>query len=124
MGEFGAVSNDPTVHVLTLADFQNTPDGCSIRSGLALAELAQDAADDLEGARRDEGTIENDWRTGQVAFSRVRATVLVSLLQELAARVQPGFTCGPMRGGNDLADLCAELAATLEAKRAYSPDYD
>ena len=38
--------------------------------------------------------------------------------------MQPGFTCGPMRGNDELAELVAKLAATLEAKRTYSHDYD
>ena len=88
---------------------------------MRLSELAEG---DLEADRPDESTIENDWRTGQVAFSRGRGSVLISLLEELAARVEPGFTCGPMQGGDELADVCAELAATLEARCAYSPGYE
>jgi hypothetical protein len=124
VSEPDAERNDPTRHMVSLALYSRSPDGASIRRELPLDDEAASLARGLAGARQDEAGIENDSHTGQVAFSRGRGLILATLLEELAARVRPGFTCGPMRGGDELADLCAELAATLEAKRTYSPDYD
>ena len=124
MSELEAGQNDPTLHMATGARYDETPDGGSVRRELPLAEEAATLRRALALAQRDEQDIENDRRTGQVAFSRSRSLVLFALLQELAARVRPGFSCGPMRGGDELADLCDELAATLLAKREYSHDYD
>lgn len=124
MAESDGGRNDPTVHMMTLADYEEEPDGRDVRREVPLAEEAATAARVLERAGQLEVYLENDWRTRQVTFSKGRGMVVATLLGELAARVRPGFSCGPMRGGDELADLAAELAATLEAKRQYSHDYD
>jgi hypothetical protein len=124
MAEPDPQRNDSSVHMITIARYDEGPDGGSVRRELSLAEEAETLAAALARAQANEADLENDWRTGQVIFSRGRGLVLGILLEELAARVRPGFTGGPIRGGDELAELAAELAATLEAKRQYSHDYD
>jgi len=109
--------HDPTVHMMSSAQYQALPDGRSTKSPLPLAEKAATFREALRRARQDEATIENDWRDGVVAISGHRALIIAGLLRELGARVTPGTAVGPMRCDDAMADLAAELATELHAAR-------
>jgi hypothetical protein len=76
-----------------LADHQRASGGRSVKVPIALADYAEGVNRSLAGPenRDSESTIENDWTTGVVAFSRSRGLILSELLTELSARpMQPG----------------------------------
>jgi hypothetical protein len=102
---------------MSSARYEARPDGRSTKSPFTLTERAEGLHESLTQARRDEATIENDWRDGVVAFSRTRGIVIATLLRELSARVTPGTVVGRMRSDDAMADLAAELATDLHSAR-------
>lgn len=111
---------DPTCDMVSVADHRVGPDGRPVRIPLPLTEHALTLRAMLAKARADESTIENDWTTGVVAFSRYRGLIVAELLGELAARVRPGTAVGAMQTDDAMADLAAELAWHLHAARTAS----
>ena len=115
---------DLASHVTATAKYATNPDGTSARRPVPLAERAAAMRESLAEARQDEATIENDWTTGRVAFSRTRGVLISELLLELSERLAPGTVVGPIRGDDAMADLVAELAWQLDSARTASQDGD
>ncbi|MFF3244274.1 hypothetical protein ACFYWY_11185 [Streptomyces sp. NPDC002870] len=77
--------------------------------------LPQRAADLRRRLDRDRGLDERlpGEPTRNVVITELRAMIVASLLEELAARLSPGTAFGPGRNGEELARLATDLAKEL-----------
>lgn len=99
---------DPARYSLAFTDYRD--DGSS--GPYELTRLAADIRADLAGDRAC-GEHVPDHPLRDVRLTQLRAMVIGSLLQELAARLAPGPAVGTERAGSDLAEIAAELATRL-----------
>jgi hypothetical protein len=105
---------DPARHLLRAVH----PDGSPIPLDDEAARLQQAIA----AARTDEVGTDNDWRSGVVVISSRRARAIADLLDELAVRLRPGLTVGPIQAERSLAELAASLSWHLHGQRSRSMD--
>jgi hypothetical protein len=115
---------DPTRHMLSLTDFEKRPEGGHRKVPIPLEAEAAGLSGSISRGRRDEGDLDNDWRSGVVAFSRARGGTMGVLLAELAVRLRPGVAVGPIQADESMSKLAADLAWKLHAARTRSEDYD
>jgi hypothetical protein len=92
-------SVDPARHVLSMRRYDTGEPG----SPITLARHARELRRDLE----------SDQPARSVVVTEVRAVVIASLLEELAARLSPGPAFGAGTGGEELARIVGQLAAEL-----------
>lgn len=100
-------SADPSSHLMSLYRYEGTekrPIGLDEEAGQIRRELAGDRtpASSAPAAEQD-----------FVVLTELRAMIIGSLLQELAARLTPGAAFGPGTGGQNLAAVVSELAQEL-----------
>jgi hypothetical protein len=99
---------DPARYSLAFTDYRE--DGSS--GPYELTRLAAEIRADLAGDRaRDEHVPDHQLR--DVQLTQLRAMVISSLLEELAARLAPGPAVGTEGAGRDLAEIAAEFATRL-----------
>lgn len=109
---------DPAQHLLSLQRYTRGPDGTQIVRPVSLAEAAQLWGAVLKSGLATEDRIRfADDETASVgkpltAISKARAEVITSMLDELALRLQPGRTVGPIADGS-LGALAHEVALGL-----------
>lgn len=99
---------DPARHSLAFTDHRE--DGSS--GPYELTRLAADIRADLAGDRAG-GEHVPDHPPRDVRLTQLRAMVIGTLLQELAARLAPGPAVGTEEAGRDLAEIAAELGTRL-----------
>lgn len=115
---------DPTRHMLSVTDWENRPEGGYGKVPIPLDTIADQLGKSVTSGQPDEADLDNDWRSGVVAFSRARGGVIGTLLTELAVRLRPGVVVGPIRADESLSRLAANLAWKLDSARTRSEDYD
>ncbi len=89
------------------------------KSPISLDDFAADLTRGLAGVRE---SYDNDFQTGVVAISRARAQAMASLLEELAIRLRPGISIGPIDSDGTMARTAADLAGYLDSQRTRSAD--
>lgn len=100
---------DPARHSLAFTDYRD--DGSSA-GPYELAGLAAEIRAELVGDRlRGEHVPDHPLR--DVTLTQLRAMVISSLLNELAARLAPGPAVGTGDAGRELAEIAAEFAKRL-----------
>ncbi len=111
---------DPARHLLARSRFKRLPDGTQQRTPIPLDEAAAEFAELVEAGRAAEARLDPDDARDQVAaFSRQRAKVIATLLDELSRRLAPGLGAGPVQGDGDLAELAARTARHLRSGTGY-----
>ncbi|QDY10447.1 hypothetical protein FJK98_27620 [Micromonospora sp. HM134] len=106
---------DPTRELLIWPDYQRDGSGRTTARRVGLDEKAAQWRATVDAGR---GTEERLGRAapGLVSMSSARGLVVASMLRELAARVRPGFSCGPVRSDGSLSALARELADDLRRR--------
>jgi hypothetical protein len=99
---------DPARHSLAFTDYRY--DGSA--GPYELTRLAADIRADLAGDRA-RGEHDPDHPLRDVRLTQLRAMVISTLLEELAARLTPGPAAGTEEAGRDLAEIAAEFATRL-----------
>jgi hypothetical protein len=99
---------DPAPYSLAFTDYRE--DGSA--APYELTRLAEEIRAELAGDRRC-GEHVPDHPLRDVTLTQLRALVIGSLLQELAARLAPGPAVGVEETGRDLAEIAAELGTRL-----------
>lgn len=102
----GGTALDPAKHALSVRRY----DGNGAEHPMALTRYARQLRRDLESDRR---RLTGPRGGRHVVLSEVRAVVIASLLEELAARLRPGPTFGPSTEGREMARVIAGLVAEL-----------
>ncbi|MEU7977910.1 hypothetical protein AB0B63_05210 [Micromonospora sp. NPDC049081] len=107
---------DTAVHLLCQYDHGPAGDGPGVRRPIGLAEAADLWRRALESGRAAESTVDAPEEGDDViAFSTARAHVVAALLEEFAARVEPGRSTPAVRADDSLAELATQLARHLES---------
>jgi hypothetical protein len=109
--EPGQLVRDPARHLLTMADYRTSSEGTPV----TLEQRAADLQARLDADRPIDQTLPGD-SSYNVIMSYLRASVIASLLTELAARLLPGTAFGPGRDGQKLALICLDLANEFRNK--------
>ncbi|AEV82487.1 hypothetical protein ACWT_1469 [Actinoplanes sp. SE50] len=111
---------DPARHLLSRVRYRRLPDGTQQRVPITLDQAAAEFGELIDAGRPAEVRLDPDEGRDEVAaFSRQRAKVIASLLDELSRRVRPGLAVGPIQSDGKLADLAAESAAHLRSGTGY-----
>lgn len=109
-------SQDPARDLLTLMDYGKQADRPSVRTPISLEQAAADFGAMVEAGRTAEGRLERDYPGDDtVGLSGNRGKVIISLLEELAIRLEPGRAVGPIQGNAALSDLALEISRYLRA---------
>ncbi|MBO3743215.1 hypothetical protein [Actinoplanes flavus] len=112
--------SDPARHLLTQAHFRRLPDGTQQRIPITLDEAATSFTELIEAGRPAEVRLDPDEDRDKVAaFSRQRAKVIATLLDELSRRLAPGFEAGPVQSDGSLGELAARTAWHLRSGTGY-----
>ena len=115
-----AAHSDPARHLLAGAHYRCLPDGTQQRTPITLDEAAASFAELIEMGRPAEARLDPDEGRDEVAaFSRQRAKVIASLLDELARRLAPGLGTGPIDSDGSLSELAARTARHLRSGTGY-----
>lgn len=111
---------DPARHLLSRSRYRRLSDGTQQRTPIPLDEAAAEFAELIEAGRRAEVKLDpDDARDEIAAFSRQRAKVIATLLDELSRRLAPGQGTGPVQGDGALAELAERLAWHLRSGTGY-----
>lgn len=97
---------DPAKHALSVRRYDRN----GADRPMTLTHYARQLRRELESDRWQVG---RDRPARHVVVSEVRAVVIASLLEELAARVLPGPAFGASTEGEEMAHVVAELVAEL-----------
>ncbi|GIF04478.1 hypothetical protein [Actinoplanes siamensis] len=114
------VEHDPARHLLARMRYDRLPDGTQRRSPIPLDAAAAEFAELIEAGRPAEARLDpDDARDEVAAFSRQRAKVIATLLDELSRRLAPGLGAGPVQGDGSLSELAARTARHLRSGTGY-----
>ncbi|GGN85580.1 hypothetical protein GCM10010112_66150 [Actinoplanes lobatus] len=114
------VHSDPARHLLVQAHYRRLPDGTQQRTPIALDEAAASFTELIELGRPAEVRLDPDEGRDEVAaFSRQRAKVIATLLDELSRRLAPGFGAGAIESDGSLSELAARTAWHLRSGTGY-----
>jgi hypothetical protein len=107
---------DPARHLLSGQwdyTFWYAPPAPGTGSAIPLDELVAEWRALIEAERGKEPPLAN---VDAVVISAVRAQIIAYLLQELAARLRPGFAVGPILSDGSLSAFVEELATDLKTR--------
>lgn len=111
---------DPARHLLARQRFQRLPDGTQRRTPIPLDRAAAEFAELIDAGRPAEARLDpDDARDEIAAFSRQRAKVIASLLDELSRRLAPGLGVDAVQSDGSLAELAARTARHLRSGTGY-----
>lgn len=107
----GRLAQDPARHLLTMTDYRTSRLGAPV----TLEQRAADLQARLDADRPIDQTLPGD-SSYNVIMGYLRASIIASLLTELAARLLPGTAFGPGMDGQKLALICLDLANEFRNK--------
>lgn len=109
-------AQDATRDLLVQMDYHRAPDGRTVRTPITLDEAAAQFTAMVEAGRAAEGKLERDYPgDDSVGLSGGRGKVIITLLQELSVRLEPGRTVGPIQSDAAMSRLALEIANYLRA---------
>ncbi|TDC73670.1 hypothetical protein [Actinomadura sp. 7K507] len=103
----GAGTLDPFEQMLTVRRYTGRR-----AEPVSLPQQAADLRRQLDGDRALDERLPGE-PSRNVVVTELRAMIVASLLEELAARLSPGVAFGPGRNGEELAQLAVDLAKEL-----------